>query len=113
MPTIEQLIAGYQELIDRAEVAGIAVILATVTPLGPELRTDSHREKLEKLRQELNDWIRTCGHEHIDFDAALRPKTDPTQLQAEYAAPDDMHPNIHGSKRLAQTTIDALARLQL
>jgi 2-polyprenyl-6-methoxyphenol hydroxylase-like FAD-dependent oxidoreductase/lysophospholipase L1-like esterase len=110
MPTIEQLIAGYQELIDRAEAAGIAVILATITPLSPELRTDPYREE---LRQKLNDWIRTCGHEHADFDAAIRSQTDPTRLQAEYAAPDDTHPNINGSKRLAQTMIDALARPKL
>ncbi|GAA0497028.1 hypothetical protein Ade02nite_54850 [Paractinoplanes deccanensis] len=107
MPTIDQLIAGYQHLIDRAEAAGIAVILATITPLGPELRTDPHREQ---LRQQLNHWIRTGGHECVDFDAALRSPADPTRLEADYAAPDGTHPNINGSRRLAQTMIDALAR---
>lgn len=110
MPTLEQLIAGYQGLVDRAEAAGLTVILATVTPLGPELRIDPHREG---LRQGLNEWIRTNSHECVDFDAAIRSGTDPTRLQPEYAAPDDTHPNVNGSKRLAQTMIDTLARLHL
>lgn len=109
MPTLEQLIAGYQELIDRAEKAGITVLLATITPLAPELRIDPHREE---LRQGLNEWIRTSsGHACVDFDAAIRSHDDPTRLQPEYAAPDDTHPNVNGSKRLAQTMIEALAGL--
>ncbi|MFC4242834.1 FAD-dependent monooxygenase [Gryllotalpicola reticulitermitis] len=109
MPTLEQLIAGYEELIDRAEKAGIVVLLATITPLGPELRLDSDREE---LRQGLNEWIRTAsGHECVDFDAAVRSGADPTRLRPEYAAPDDTHPNINGSRRLAQAMIDALLRL--
>ncbi|AYG05259.1 GDSL family lipase [Gryllotalpicola protaetiae] len=110
MPTLEQLIAGYQELIDRAEEAGMTVILATITPLAPELRVDANREA---LRQGLNEWIRTSGHECADFDAAIRSASDPIRLQPEYAAPDDTHPNINGSKRLAQTMIEALDRLHV
>lgn len=110
MPTLEQLIAGYQELINRAEDAGLTVILATITPLGPDLRADENREA---LRQGLNDWIRTSGHECVDFDAALRSASEPIRLQPEYAAPDGTHPNVNGSKRLAQTMLDALDRLQV
>ncbi|WP_406639848.1 GDSL-type esterase/lipase family protein [Amycolatopsis sp. WGS_07] len=108
MPTLDQLIDGYQQLIRRAEAAGITVALATVTPLGPELRGDAAREE---LRQELNEWIRSSEHTCLDFDAAISSPTDPSRLQPEYAAPDDTHPSINGSKRLAQAMIDALAQL--
>ncbi|MFD2414769.1 FAD-dependent monooxygenase [Amycolatopsis pigmentata] len=108
MPTLGQLIDGYQQLIRRAEAAGITVALATITPLGPELRGDEAREE---LRQGLNEWIRSSDHTCVDFDAAIRSQTDPTRLHSEYAAPDDTHPSINGSKRLAQTMIDALAQL--
>ncbi len=110
LPTVEQLIDGYQELVDRAKAAGLQVILATITPLAPELRADTHRED---IRLALNDWIRTSGQEWADFDAAIRSETDPSRLEQEYAAPDDTHPNINGEKRLAQVMVDALARLQL
>ncbi len=110
MPTLDQLIAGYQELIDRARAAGLTVILATVTPLDPELAVAPDREG---LRLALNDWIRTSGHDVIDFDATIRSEIDPSRLADEYAAPDHTHPNVNGSKRLARAMVEALARLQL
>lgn len=103
MPTVEQLTDAYEELIHRAEVAGLQVILATITPLAPELLADGDREG---IRLALNDWIRASGHEFVDFDAAIRSETDPSHLEPKYAAPDDTHPNINGEKRLAQALVD-------
>jgi lysophospholipase L1-like esterase len=110
MPTLDQLIAGYEELINRAQTAELTVILATVTPLGPELAAEPSREG---FRLALNDWIRTAGHEFADFDAAIRSETEPSRLEDKYAAPDHTHPNVNGEKRLAQVMVEALARLQL
>jgi lysophospholipase L1-like esterase len=110
MPALDQLIAGYQELINRARTAGLQVILATVTPLDPELAADPSREG---FRLAVNDWIRTAGHEFVDFDAAIRSETEPSRLEDKYAAPDHTHPNVNGEKRLAQVMVEALARLQL
>ncbi len=105
LPTLEQLIDGYRELVDRARAAGLRVLLATVTPLAPELLAGPDREG---LRLGLNDWIRTWGDACVDFDAALRSPTDPSRLDPRYAAPDDTHPNIDGERRLAQAMVDAL-----
>jgi len=110
MPTLDQLIAGYQELINRAQTAELTVILATVTPLDPELAADPSREG---TRLAVNDWIRTAGHALVDFDAAIHSETDPSRLDDKYAAPDHTHPNVNGEKRLAQAMVEALARLQL
>jgi lysophospholipase L1-like esterase len=107
MPTVEQLTDGYQELIECAKAAGLLVILATITPLAPELLADRDRED---IRLELNDWIRTSGHLFVEFDAAIRSEADPARLEAKYAAPDDTHPNINGEKRLAQAVVDTLSR---
>lgn len=110
MPFVAQLINAYQELIDRAQAAGLQVILATITPFAPELLADRDREA---IRLTLNDRIRTSGHELVDFDAAIRSEIDPSRLEAKYAAPDDTHPNVNGEKRLAQAMVEALARLRL
>lgn len=110
MPTLDELIAGYQELITRAHKADVAAILATVTPLDPELALDSSREG---FRIAVNDWIRRAGHEFVDFDAAIRSEIEPSRLENTYAAPDHTHPNVNGQKRLAQTMVDNLARMQL
>jgi lysophospholipase L1-like esterase len=109
-PSVAQLINGYQELIGRAHLAGLEVILATVTPLAPELLADSERES---LRLALNAWIRKSGHVFVDFDAAIRSESDPSRLAAKYAAPDDTHPNVNGEKRLAQAMVEAIQRLNL
>jgi lysophospholipase L1-like esterase len=108
MPTLDQLIAGYRELINRAQTAGLQVILVTVTPLDPEIAADPSREG---LRLAVNDWIRTAGHEYVDFDAGIRSETEPSRLEDKYAAPDHTHPNVNGEKRLAQAMVEALARL--
>ncbi len=110
MPSLAQMIDGYQELVHRSEEAGLEVILATITPLAPEMVADPDRET---LREALNGWIRTSGHEFADFDAAIRSETDPSRLNAEYAAPDNAHPSINGQKRLASAMVDTLARLRL
>ncbi len=110
MPSVAQLIDGYQELIDRGQTAGLHVLLATVTPLAPELLADPDPDR-EGIRFALNDWIRTSGHQFVDFDAALRSESDPSRLEAKYAAPDETHPNINGEHRLARVMVDAIARL--
>lgn len=107
MPTLDQLIAGYRELINRAETAGLTVILATVTLLDPDLAVDPSRES---IRLAVNDWIRTEGHEFVDFDAAIRAETDPSRLEDKYAAPDRTHPNVNGEKRLAQAMAEVISR---
>lgn len=100
MPTLDDLIRAYEQLIARAAAAGIVTIVATVTPLAPEMAGDKVREG---LRLGLNDWIRTSGHPVADFDAAIRSHSEPWHLDPLYAAPDMTHPNINGEKRLAHT----------
>ena len=110
MPTVGQMIDAYQELIDRAQAAGLGVILATVTPLQPELAVDPD---LEAIRLALNDWIRSSGHPFADFDAVIRSEDEPPRIRAEYAAPDGDHPNVNGEKCLAQTLVDTISGLGL
>jgi lysophospholipase L1-like esterase len=110
MPTVADVTGAYQELIDRAQAAGIKAILATVTPLAPEMAEDPQREG---FRLAVNEWIRTSGREFVDFDAAIRSATDPSRLEDVYAAPDDTHPNVNGERRLAQVMVETLARMGL
>ncbi len=112
MPTLEQLTEGYQQLVDRSRAAGLGVILATVTPLAPELLADPDPDR-EGIRRALNEWIRGSGSDFVDFDAAIRSGTDPSRLEERYAAPDHTHPNINGEKRLARAMVETLERLRL
>jgi lysophospholipase L1-like esterase len=53
------------------------------------------------------------SQEYIDFDTAIGSKTEPSRLDALYAAPDNTHPNINGQKRLARAASEALIQLGL
>lgn len=86
------------------------MLLTTVTPLAPDLAGDPDRDD---FRHAVNEWIRTSGHEFVDFDKAIRSEANPSLLKNTYAAPDHTHPNANGSKRLAQVMAGTLARLQL
>ncbi len=108
MPTVEQLIDAYRELIVRSEAAGLTALLATITPLSPELLAE-YPER-EDIRAALNEWIRTFDGDVIDFDAALRSPTNPATLDDLYAAVDHTHPNINGEKRLAEVMVEKILR---
>jgi lysophospholipase L1-like esterase len=104
--TVEKLIAGYQQLIDRAHLHGIKVIGATLTPFesafaGTPLQTYYNPEK-EKMRQAVNDWIRQSGAYDgvIDFDVVIRDPQHPSRIRAEYDAGDHLHPNDAGYKAM-------------
>jgi len=98
---VEQVIAGYRQMIDRAHGRGIKVIGATILPYarsayyhpGPESEAD---------RQAINAWIRAPGNFDgvIDWDKALRDPANPTHLLSAYDN-DGLHPNLAGYKAMA------------
>ena len=105
--TPERIIYGYQQLIDRAHLAGIKIVGGTLTPFedsfaGAPLQTFYNPEK-EKIRQEVNEWIRNGGAFDgvIDFDAAVRDPKSPSRIRAEYDGGDHLHPNDAGYKAMS------------
>ncbi len=98
--TAEELIAAYQEIIDRAHAAGLRVYGGTITPFGGSfIETES---RLATWRA-VNDWIRHSGQFDgvIDFAAALADPDDPTRLRAEYDSGDHLHPGDAGTEAMA------------
>jgi lysophospholipase L1-like esterase len=107
--TAEKIIAGYQQLIDRAHLHGIKVIGATLTPFegafaGAPLQTFYNPDK-EKMRQAVNEWIRQSSAYDgvIDFDAVVRDPQHPSKIRAEYDAGDHLHPNDEGYKAMGDS----------
>ena len=99
----DELIAGHQQIIGRARAAGLTVIGATLTPFEDAAFEGYYTPDHEAARQALNQWIRTSGAYDaiIDFDAAVRDPAQPTRLQSQYAAPDNIHPNDAGYRGMA------------
>ncbi len=99
--TAADIIAGYRLLIGRAHLHGLAIIGATLTPFEG---VPTYTEAGEKMRQDVNRWIRESGafDAVVDFDAATRDPAAPTKLKPAYDSGDHIHPNDAGNKAMAE-----------
>jgi lysophospholipase L1-like esterase len=102
--TVDDLIAGYRQLIARAHEQGLTLHACTLPPLEgntslPGFDTPAN----EAARQAFNHWIRTSGAFDgvIDVDMVLRDPSHPTRLLPAYDSGDHLHPNAAGGRAIA------------
>jgi lysophospholipase L1-like esterase len=98
--TAEDLIWGYRQIIERAHIAGLRVMGATVMP---EEGVRLANERTEGIRQTVNRWIRAKGNFDavVDFDAAVRDPQHPGKLRTEFNSGDNIHLSDAGYQALA------------
>ena len=108
--TAEGIIAGLSQLVERAHAHGIKVMGATMTPMGGLWLFN---DKTERMRQQVNQWIRTSGKYDalVDFDAVTRDPQKPGYLKTEFDSGDHIHPNDAGNAAMAES-IDVTAFLR-
>lgn len=96
----DDLIAGYRQIIERSHTHGIKVIGATLTP---EEGVPTMSERGEKIRQTVNEWIRTCRlfDAVVDFDEVIRDPSRPIRMRPEFDPGDHIHPNDAGNQAMA------------
>jgi lysophospholipase L1-like esterase len=96
----QQLIAGYEQLIERAHARGLRIVGATLLPFQG---ADFYTAEREATREAVNAWIRTGGafDAVIDFDAVMRDPASPLSLRPAYSSPDHLHPNDAGYRAMA------------
>jgi lysophospholipase L1-like esterase len=102
--TPDHVIAGLAEMVDRLRVAGLRVLLGTLTPTGGALL--GHGTPAEvAARAIVNSWIRSqhVANGVIDFDAAVRDPSDPGRINPLYDGGDDVHFNPAGYAAMADT----------
>ncbi|MYT34337.1 MULTISPECIES: GDSL-type esterase/lipase family protein [unclassified Streptomyces] len=101
--SVEQLIAGYEELIAQAHAAGVRVVGGTITPFKG---SEYHTPAAEAKRRAVNDWIRTGGafDAVADFAAALADPAAPDALLPAYDCGDFKHPGDEGYRAMARAT---------
>jgi lysophospholipase L1-like esterase len=108
-PTADEIIAGYQQLIDRAHAHDMRILGATLTPFEETFRGNPlygyYNEEKEAKRQAVNQWIRTSGAFDgvIDFDAATRDPNNPKHIRAEFDSGDHLHPQDTGYEAMADS----------
>jgi lysophospholipase L1-like esterase len=105
----QDIIAGYQQLIDRARQHGIKVFIATLLPYEG---ADYYTEDGETIRVAVNQWIRTsnAADGYFDFDKAVRDPSHPTRFRDGYHSGDNLHPSAIGYKAMADAVDLAVLR---
>lgn len=99
--TAKQLIAAYGQIVSRAHEHGVRVIGATIMPFKG---TDGYSPEKEKVRETVNDWIRTSKvfDGVVDFDLAVRDPDHPNRLKKDYDSGDHLHPNPAGYRHMGE-----------
>jgi lysophospholipase L1-like esterase len=107
----EDLIAGYEQILDRAHAHDLPVFGATLLPFGGSFYDDAGGFR-ETARQTVNRWIRTSRRFDavIDFDAAVRDPAAPRQLLPAVDVGDHLHLNPAGYRALAEAVPTRLFR---
>ncbi len=103
--TSDDIIAGMQQIVIRAQAHGMRVIGGTLMPFAGTTYPGYYDAGAEAKRQAVNRWIRDAGafDAVVDFDAALRDPSRPQQLMAAFDCGDHLHPNDAGYRKMAQT----------
>jgi lysophospholipase L1-like esterase len=98
--TVEELLGGYREVIDRLHSRGLRVLQGTLTPAGGSA---SALPDTENKRQMVNAWIRAASPADavVDFDAAVRDPVDPSRINSIYDGSDHLHFNLAGYQAMA------------
>ena len=86
----------------EAHTKGVRIYAGTLTPFG---NAAYYSEEKERVRQEVNQWIRT---QHVfdgmfDFDKALMNPEAPNELLPAYDFGDHLHLSDAGYKALADS----------
>ncbi|MGA2570827.1 MAG: SGNH/GDSL hydrolase family protein [Terracidiphilus sp.] len=98
--TAQQLEFGLKQIADAAHEHGIKAIGATLTPYAGAAY---YSDKGEKVREAVNDWIRSSGTFDgvADFDKVTQDPQNPTHFSATADSGDHLHPGDAGYKAMA------------
>ncbi len=99
----EQIIAGLEQLAERAHENGLKVYGATLTPFEGAVFPGYYSPEKEIKRQAINAWIRSgkAFDGVIDFDKAVQDPAHPGRMLPTYDSGDHLHPNDAGYQAMA------------
>lgn len=106
--TPDEIIAGYEQLIERAHLHSIKVIGSPLTPFENAFRGTPNQgyftPEKEAKRIAINQWIRTSGAFDglIDFEHVLADPAHPSAIAPRYDSGDHLHPNDAGYKAMGE-----------
>lgn len=112
LATAGRLAVAHEGLARRARARGLAVVGATLTPVGGSAYG---RPEVEAGRQQLNAWIRGATGVFdavVDMDAVVRNPDRPDHLRPGWSE-DGVHPGDAGQRAMADAVLATLGRAGL
>lgn len=104
--SVDDLIAGMKQLIERAHDRGIRIFGATQTPFGGANSIPGiFSAEKEAQRKALNQWIRS-SHAFdglIDFEKVVLDPANPERIRTAWDSGDHIHPNDAGYEAMADS----------
>lgn len=106
--TTEAMIAGYRKLIAAAHARRVRIVGGTLLPFEGALQGTAYAGHYspvkDKVRRELNEWIRKSGEFDavVDFDRQLRDPGHPSRLNPVFDSGDHLHPGDIGYAEMAK-----------
>ena len=99
----DEIIAGHLQLIARAHEKGLKIYGCTLLPFEDTTLKNFYSPEKDKLRQAVNEWMRTSGAYDavIDFDKVVRDPDHPSRFLPVYDGGDHLHPSDAGQKAMA------------
>ena len=111
--TVDDLIVGLQQLVERAHERGMRVFVATQTPFGgANTPAGFFSAEKEAQRKALNQWIRSNPSFDgvIDFERVVSDPANPDRLLPAFDSGDHLHPNDAGYEAMANSIDISLFR---
>jgi lysophospholipase L1-like esterase len=103
--SVDDLIVGMKQLIERAHERGVRIFAATQTPMaGATSIPGIFSPEKDAKRKALNQWIRS-SHAFdgvIDFEPVVAAAADPDRISPALDSGDHIHPNDVGYEALAR-----------
>lgn len=102
----EDIIKAYKTLITKAHLSNKFIFGATILPFG---KNSFWTEERDKVRNEVNEWIRNSGEnkegfdDFFDFDEFTRDPNDIKSLAKECDSGDGLHPSPEGYKKIVES----------
>jgi len=102
--TAQEVVEGIRILAKRTHQRGLKFYAATLAPTGGATASGFYSPEKNKVREEINAWIRTTDvvDGYMDFSRALADPARPNYQNMELNIGDHLHPNQAGQEALSR-----------